>query len=135
MSKVIALMMAFVLGGHGLLGLFIEGQPLLLFNVDLTVDALHLLCAGVLAFAGRPHASVTTVRGGLLLVAVLQAGVGLMGLGDRHLGGLAPTGLQPLDFLLTFGFAGAALLAAVLPRAGENIWESAEGQSGSPLLS
>ena len=124
MSKAIAIMVGVILGGHGILGLFIEGRPLLLFNVDIALDLIHLFSAAVLLFVGRERASDLTVRGGLLLVGVIEIGTGLAGLADRHLGGLAPTGLFPLDFLLTFGLGGACLLGAVLPHAGRNIWET-----------
>lgn len=123
MSKAIAIMVAWVLGGHGLVGLFIEGRPFLLFNVDFALDLVHLFCAGVLLVAAREHAADITVRGALLLVAALEIGTGLWGLADRHLGGLAPTGLFPLDFLLTFGLGGATLLGALLPHADRNIWD------------
>lgn len=126
MSKAIAIMVGAVLAGHGILGLFIEGRPLLLFNVDIALDLVHLFCAAVLLFAGRERASELTVRGALLLVGVIEIGTGLLGLADRHLGGLAPTGLFPLDFLLTFGLGAACLLGAVLPHAGRNIWETGQ---------
>lgn len=89
MSKAIAMMGVIVLGGHGLLGLLVEGVPFLgLFNVDFALDLVHLASAG------------------LLLI------------------GLAPTGIQPLDPLLTFGLGGAALIGAFLPHAERNVWET-----------
>ena len=55
---------------------------------------------------------------------VVQLGTGVWGLTDRFLGGLAPLGLLPFDYLLTFGLGGACLLGAVLPHAERNIWET-----------
>lgn len=123
MSKAIALMVGLILLGHGLVGLPIEGRPFLLFNVDLALDLLHLLCAGALLLAGREHAGELLVRGALLFTAVVEGGIGLWGLADRHLGGVAPTGLFDLDYLLTFGLAGATLIGALLPRAASNLWD------------
>lgn len=123
MSKAIAMMLAMILGGHGLLGLFIEGEPFMRFNMDFALDLVHLGSAAVLIAVSRERASDPAVRGGLLLVAGLQIGTGLLGMADRHLLGLAPTGLQEFDFLLTFGLGSAALVGALLPRAERNIWE------------
>ena len=123
MSKGITMMVAIVLVGHGLIGLLIEGEHFLLFNVDFMLDLMYIALGAVLFFASREHAGAPLVRGAALVVGAVLVGVGLLGLVDRHLFGLAPTGLLPLDFLLFWGLGGAALLASVLPRAHENIWE------------
>lgn len=133
MSKGIAMMVAIVLVGHGLIGLLIEGEHFLLFNVDLTLDVMYLVLGAILFFASREHAGAPLVRAASFFVGAVLVGVGLLGLLDRHLFGLAPLGLLPLDFLLFFCLGGAALLGAVLPRAHENIWEVE--REGTPVQS
>jgi hypothetical protein len=125
MSKAIAWMIALFLVGHGIIGLFIEGQHFLLFNVDLALDALYLLTGGALFFASRADAAEIIVRLVLAGTGGLYALIGVIGLFDLTLFGVAPTGLAQGDFLLFFGIGGVALLGAVLPHAERPIWEVA----------
>ena len=123
MSKGIATMVAIVMLAHGFFGLFIEGRHFLLFNYDFALDLMYLSLGVVLFFASRERAGAPLVRAASLFVGAVLVGVGLLGLLDRYLFGAAPLGLMPLDFLFFWGLGGAALLASVLPRAHENIWE------------
>lgn len=119
MTKAIATMVGILLLSHGGLGLFVEGEHLLgLFNVDFSMDLFYLATGAALVWAGETHLSASGTRGVVGLVALLHVGVGLLGLLDKHLFGLAPTGYELFDFLLFFGLGGALLLAAVQPRPG-----------------
>lgn len=123
MSKGIAMMVGAVLLGHGLIGLFIEGRHFLLFNVDFTLDLMHILLGAMLLFASRERAGGPVVRAALLVAGVVLAGVGVLTLVDDHLFGFAPTGILPLDRLLFFGLGTACLVGAVLRRAEMPIWD------------
>lgn len=123
MSKGIAMMVAAVLAWSGLIAIFVEGRHFLLFNVDFPIDLMYLGFAAIMFYVSRERAGAALVRAACLLVGVVLVGVGLIGLADRQVLGLAPLGLQPLDFLLFWGLGGAALIAAVLPRAEVPIWD------------
>jgi hypothetical protein len=118
MGKATAVMLGILVGGHGLLGLLVEGEHLVnLFNVDIFIDTVHLLAAAALLIVGLSDSSPAVIRGVLLLFAGAYFLIGLLGLLDERIGGLLPTGLEPLDFLLLFGLGAAALLVGVLPSA------------------
>jgi len=117
-------MIGILLLSHGLLGLTIEGEHLLgIFNVDFLADLLYLACAAALLFVGSTQSSAFALRAVLGGVALLMLLIGLLGLADHKLGGLLPTGLGLMDFLVFFGIAGACALAAVLPRIDEPLFD------------
>jgi hypothetical protein len=116
MGRAIAFMLGVLLGSHGFLGLFIEGEHMLgLFNVDILLDIVYLLCALVLLVVGGTRSPAGLLRGGLLLVAVVFISIGVLGLGDDTLAGLLPTGLTPVDIGFLFVVGGIAIGTALLP--------------------
>lgn len=118
MGKAVATMVGLLLGWHGLVGLFVEGEHLFgIFNVDFLADISYLGCAGLLLVAGWGLINPILTRLALLLVGGFLVLKGLLGFLDRELWGLLPTGFAPLDFLLLFGLGGACLLTAMLPSA------------------
>lgn len=129
MSKAIAAMAGIFLVGHGFINLFIEGHHFLLFNTDILLDLMHLAFGALLLFVSRDRAPGALVGAALALTAVVFAVVGLFGLIDRHLGGIAPTGLAPGDYLLYFGIAAATALGVILPHSERPIWEEHPRQS------
>ncbi len=124
MSKAIAAMLAILLGTHGLLGLFIEGDKLIgLFNVDILLDLIYLGSALALAIIANENINGKLTRIGLFLLGGLHFVLGAYGLLDRHLLFLAPTGLELFDFLLYFSIAGVCFLGVILPDAEKPIWQ------------
>ncbi|BDI23635.1 hypothetical protein [Herbiconiux sp. L3-i23] len=121
MAKAIAIMVGVIMGSHGLIGLFIEGQHMLIFNVDIALDVLYLVSAAILLFVGFVPVSALVVRGGSLLVAAALTLAGLLGMADDQLGGAAPTGLTLMDLVILFGLAAALVTGGVWPRAAEPI--------------
>lgn len=128
MTKAIATMVGILLLSHGGLGLFIEGEHLLgLFNVDIAMDLTYLTLGALLVLVGETEVSAGLTRGVVVLGALVMGGIGLLGLIDHHLFGLAPTGFELFDFLVFFGIAGALALGALMPRPGAIMGEPHTG--------
>lgn len=128
MTKAIATMVGILLLSHGGLGLFIEGEHLLgLFNVDIALDLTYLTLGLLLVLVGETEVSAGLTRGVVALGALVMGGIGLVGLLDRHLLGLAPTGFELLDFLVFFGIAGSLGLAVLQSRSGAIMGEAHTG--------
>jgi len=128
MTKAIATMVGILLLSHGGLGLFIEGEHLLgLFNVDIALDLTYLTLGLLLVLVGETEVSAGLTRGVVPLGALVMGGIGLVGLLDRHLLGLAPTGFELLDFLVFFGIAGSLGLAVLQSRSGAIMGEAHTG--------
>lgn len=121
MGKAIAIMVGIVLGGHGLIGLFIEGRHFLIFNVDVVLDVTYLASAAILLFVGLVNVGAAVIRGSMLLVTAVLALLGVWGVADDHLGGLAPTGLTVMDLAALFGLALGVLIGALSTRITEPI--------------
>jgi hypothetical protein len=116
MGKAWMVMVAAVLGGHGFVGLFIEGSHLLdILNVDLFVDVLYLLSAGVLLFAGTRQLGPGAIRGTLAAFGGLFTLMGVLSIIDNELGGLTPTGFTIVDDFLFFGIGLSGLALALMP--------------------
>lgn len=97
MERRTARVLGVLVGGLAAAGLFVENRHLVnLMNVDLTLDLLRIPIAAALLYAGF-KGSLGLVRRVLLIVGVLYIGMGLVGLFDRELGGLLPTGLTGFD--------------------------------------
>jgi len=128
MTKAIATMVGILLLSHGGLGLFIEGEHLLgLFDVDIALDLTYLTLGLLLVLVGETEVSAGLTRGVVALGALVMGGIGLVGLLDRHLLGLAPTGFELLDFLVFFGIAGSLGLAVLQSRSGAIMGEAHTG--------
>ena len=128
MTKAIATMVGILLLSHGGLGLFIEGEHLLgLFDVDIALDLTYLTLGLLLVLVGETEVSAGLTRGVVPLGALVMGGIGLVGLLDRHLLGLAPTGFELLDFLVFFGIAGSLGLAVLQSRSGAIMGEAHTG--------
>jgi len=111
-------MMGVLLGSHGFLGLFIEGEHLLgLFNVDILLDIVYLLSALVLLVVGGTRAPAGLLRGGLFLVAIVFILIAVLGLADNTLVGLLPTGLTHVDIGFLFVIGAIAAFTGLLPGA------------------
>jgi hypothetical protein len=118
MGRAIAFMMGVLLGSHGFLGLFIEGEHLLgLFNVDILLDIVYLLSALVLLVVGGTRAPAGLLRGGLFLVAIVFILIAVLGLADDKLVGLLPTGLTHVDIGFLFAIGAIAAFTGLLPGA------------------
>ena len=128
MTKAIATMVGILLLSHGGLGLFIEGEHLLgLFNVDIALDLTYLTLGLLLVLVGETEVSAGLTRGVVALGALVMGGIGLVGLLDRHLLGLAPTGFELLYFLVFSGIAGSLGLAVLQSRSGAIMGEAHTG--------
>jgi hypothetical protein len=93
MGKAWMVMVAAVLGGHGFVGLFIEGSHMLgVLNVDFFLDVLYLLSAATLLVAGTRQLGAGAIRATLAAFGGLYTLMGVLSLLDPRLGGLAPTG-------------------------------------------
>ncbi|WP_108250742.1 hypothetical protein [Planctomonas deserti] len=120
MGRAIAFMMGVLLGSHGFLGLFVEGEHLLgLFNVDILLDIVYLFCALVLLVVGGTRSPAGLLRGGLLFVAAVFLLIAVLGLLDDSLAGLLPTTLTKVDIGFLFVVGGIAAVTALLPRVSE----------------
>jgi hypothetical protein len=116
MGKLYALMLGIVLGSHGLVGLFIEGEHLLaILNVDIFIDVVYLISAVLLLFVALTDSSPGLIRGSLLLVGVVLLAIGGFGLLDDTVFGLMPTGLTLVDFFLFFGAGAVSVILAAMP--------------------
>lgn len=116
MGKAFAIMLGILLGGHGLLGLFVEGEHLLgIFNVDILVDLLYLGLAAVLLLIGFFSSNAAMIRGVLLVAGGALVLLGLAGLADDTVWGLLPSGLTLMDFVILFGAGVVSLFMAILP--------------------
>ena len=116
MGKIYALMLAIVLGSHGLIGLFIEGEHLLaILNVDIFIDWVYLLSAALLFFVALTDSSPGLLRGSLFLVGAVLLVIGGIGLLDDRVLGLMPTGLTLVDYFLFFGAGFVSIIMALLP--------------------
>ncbi len=120
MGRAIAFMMGVLLGSHGFLGLFVEGEHLLgLFNVDILLDIVYLFCALVLIVVGGTRSNAGLLRGGLFFVAVVFLLIAVLGLFDDTIGGLLPTTLTKVDIGFLFVVGATAAFTALLPRVAE----------------
>ena len=120
MGRAIAFMMGVLLGSHGFLGLFIEGEHLLgLFNVDILLDIVYLFCALVLLVVGGTRSPAGLLRGGLLFVAAVFLLIAVLGLFDDSVAGLLPTTLTKVDIGFLFVVGAIAAVTALLPRVAE----------------
>jgi hypothetical protein len=116
MGRAIAFMMGVLLGSHGFFGLFVEGEHLLgLFNVDILLDIVYLLCALVLLVVGATRSPAGLLRGGLFLVAVVFIVIAVLGLADDKLAGLLPTGLTHVDIGFLFVVGAITGVTGLLP--------------------
>jgi hypothetical protein len=116
MGKAWMVMVAAILGGHGFVGLFIEGSHLLeILNVDFFVDVLYLGSAVVLLLAGTRQIGPGAIRGTLLAFGGLFTLMGILSIIDNELGGLTPTGFTIVDDFLFFGLGLSGLALALTP--------------------
>ncbi len=116
MGKAWMVMVAAVLGGHGFVGLFIEGSHLLgVLNVDFFVDVLYLLSAIALLVAGTRQIGPGAIRGTLTAFGGLFTLMGVLSILDDELGGLTPTGFTIVDDFLFFGIGLSGLALALTP--------------------
>jgi hypothetical protein len=116
MGKAFAIMLGILLGGHGFLGLFVEGEHLLgIFNVDILVDLLYLGLAFLLLVVGFFSENKAAIRGVLLLAGGALVLLGFAGLLDDRVFGFLPSGLTLMDFVILFGAGGVSMLMALLP--------------------
>ncbi len=85
----------------GVLGLVLgDDRRLIVFNIDLVEDIVHLITGGLMAyvgFAGRDSGAIRTVVGGIGVVYLL---VGILGFIAPNLFGLLPHGYNIADNLL-----------------------------------
>jgi hypothetical protein len=117
MGRVWALLLGILLISHGGVGLFIEGEHILgIFNTDVLIDVVYLVCGIALLLAGALPTSGAVLRPVLAASGVVLLGIGLLALGDDTVGGLFPTGFTLIDLLLFFTAGGGSLLFAVTPR-------------------
>jgi hypothetical protein len=124
MAKSLSLLLAAIIGGHGFLGLFVEGEHLLgIFSVDITLDLVYLGCAALLLVAAVPAVRAVPFRLLVAVVAVAQLALLLAGLADRDLYGAAPTGLTLMDDVVFLANGGAAAVIALLPHPEVPLWE------------
>jgi hypothetical protein len=127
MAKAYAAILGLLLGGHALVGFFIEGVHLLgVLNVDLVVDLIYITSAAALLFVGLGWASPIVVRGTLLVVGAVLLALGTFGLMDNTVAGLLPTGLTMVDFILLFSAGGFAVLFGLLKGATRPLVTSGE---------
>ncbi|CAQ01026.1 hypothetical protein ACR8AL_13385 [Clavibacter sepedonicus] len=127
MGKAWMVMVAAVLGGHGFVGLFIEGSHMLgVLNVDFFVDVLYLLSAGVLLFVGTRQAPPGMIRATLVAFGGLYTLMGVLSLLDPELGGLTPTGFTIVDDFLFFGIGLSGLALALTPSSAEPLTTGGE---------
>ena len=111
MAKAYAAILGLLLGGHAIVGFFIEGLHLLgVLNVDLLIDLIYITSAAALLFVGLGSASPVVVRGTLLVVGAALLALGTFGLMDNTVAALLPTGLTMVDFILLFSAGGFAVL-------------------------
>jgi hypothetical protein len=130
MGKLYALMLGIVLGSHGLVGLFIEGEHLLaILNVDILIDVVYLLMALLLFFVALTDSSPGTIRGALFLVGAGLLVIGGFGLLDDTVFGLLPTGLTLVDFFLLFGAGAISVIMAVVPSSVEPLTSVGESRT------
>jgi hypothetical protein len=116
MGKAWMVMVAAVLGGHGLVGLFIEGSHMLgVLNVDFFVDVLYLGSAVALLLAGTRPIGPGAIRGTLAAFGGLFTLMGVLSIFDNELGGLTPTGFTIVDDFLFFGIGLSGLALAMTP--------------------
>lgn len=116
MGKAFAIMLGILLGGHGFLGLFVEGEHLLgIFNVDILVDLLYLGLAFLLLVIGFFSENKAAIRGVLLVAGGALVLLGFAGLLDDTVFGLLPSGLTLMDFVILFGAGGVSMFMSVLP--------------------
>jgi hypothetical protein len=135
-AKSLSFMIAVIVGGHGLIGLFIEGEHMLgIFTVDIVLDAIYLGTAGLLLAVAVLDLSALTIRIIVGFVGVSYLALFLAGLADRQLAGAAPTGLTLMDDVLFAGLVAACAVAALQPRPELPLWvdNEAAGHSLSKL--
>ncbi|MBM7389666.1 hypothetical protein JOE37_002660 [Clavibacter michiganensis] len=115
MGKAWMVMVAAVLGGHGFVGLFIEGSHMLgVLNVDFPVDVLCLLSAIALLVAGTRQLGPGAIRVTLAASGGLYLLLGALSVLDPRLGGIAPTGFTIVDDFLFFGIGITGLVLALV---------------------
>jgi hypothetical protein len=135
-TKSLSLMIAVIVGGHGLIGLFIEHEHMLgIFTVDIVLDVIYLGTALLLIAVAVLDLSALTIRIVVGFVALSYLALLLAGLADRNLAGAAPTGLTLMDDVLFAGLAAACAVAALQPRPELPLWvdNDARGHSLSNL--
>lgn len=122
MIKNVARILGVVVALLAVVGFFVEGEHLLEFmNVDIAIDILRTVLAVALLAVGFSSASFTATRAVVAIVGVLYIGMGALGLADRTLFGMLPTGLTDFDlgFHLVVGVLALALAIFARERAGE----------------
>lgn len=116
MGKAFAIMLGVLLGGHGFIGLLVEGDHLLgIFNVDILVDLLYLGLAFLLLVIGFFSENKAAIRGVLLVAGGALVLLGFAGLLDDTVFGFLPSGLTLMDFVILFGAGGVSMFMSILP--------------------
>ncbi|MFW2512314.1 DUF4383 domain-containing protein [Demequina sp. SO4-13] len=112
-ARLYARVLGIILALLAIVGFFIEDELLLDFmNVDIFLDVVRLLLAVLLIWVGFFRTSPQALNAVLGITAVSYLGVGLLGLFDRELFGLLPTGLTGFDlvFHIVLGIATVAVM-------------------------
>lgn len=95
-----AQILGIAVGLLAIMGLFVEGQHLFGFiNVDPALDIIRIPVAAALLYAGFGTDNARTLHAVLAAVGILYVGMGVIGLFDRTLAGLAPNGLTAFDIV------------------------------------
>ncbi len=97
MVKLIAQMYALIIGGLGLVGLFVYGHLFGIMNVDTNLDILRLVLAGIFIAVIFGTKNARHMSSLLVLVGALYIGMGIWGVLDATLGGLLPASLTGFD--------------------------------------
>ena len=97
----------------GIIGLVLgDARRLIVFNIDIVEDIVHLLTGGVLVYIGFVNRDNALARSVVGIVGVVYLLVGILGFIAPNLFGLLPNGYNIWDNLLHLGIGLASIVVA-----------------------
>jgi hypothetical protein len=114
MNLQLARLYALLVGGLGIIGLFVSGHLFQITNTDIVMDIFRIALAGYLFYAGFISRDDRTVNGALNVTGIVYLAIGILALVTPTIGGLLPAGLTGFDVVFHLATGALALYAGMV---------------------
>lgn len=122
MQRLVAMVFGYFVLLLGVIGLVAgNGHLLGLLNIDTAIDVGRIGLAALLLYAVYGARSSGLIRTSLFIFAVVYLAIGLLGLVNREMFGLMPSGVSTFDIIFNLAGGAVAFVVALGPnRRGES---------------